>query len=55
MFLDSRQKGSFCLVKQSLNTIDFLRDNSIMRVGQHGFIALAGDTEGNMFGLHSMD
>jgi predicted enzyme related to lactoylglutathione lyase len=23
-------------------------------IGQHGFIALAFDTEGNMFGLHSM-
>jgi len=23
-------------------------------IGQHGFIALAIDTEGNMFGLHSM-
>ena len=23
-------------------------------IGQHGFIALAYDTEGNMFGLHSM-
>jgi predicted enzyme related to lactoylglutathione lyase len=25
-----------------------------MAIGQHGFIALAIDTEGNMFGLHSM-
>jgi predicted enzyme related to lactoylglutathione lyase len=25
-----------------------------MSIGQHGFIALAYDTEGNMFGLHSM-
>lgn len=24
-------------------------------IGQYGFIALAYDTEGNMFGLHSMD
>ena len=24
-------------------------------IGQHGFIALAYDTEGNMFGLHSMN
>ena len=23
-------------------------------IGKYGFIALAGDTEGNMFGLHSM-
>lgn len=23
-------------------------------IGEHGFIALASDTEGNMFGLHSM-
>ncbi len=23
-------------------------------IGEHGFIALANDTEGNMFGLHSM-
>jgi uncharacterized protein len=23
-------------------------------IGEHGFIALALDTEGNMFGLHSM-
>jgi len=25
-----------------------------MAIGEHGFIALAVDTEGNMFGLHSM-
>ena len=25
-----------------------------MSIGEHGFIALASDTEGNMFGLHSM-
>lgn len=25
-----------------------------MSIGQHGFIVLAFDTEGNMFGLHSM-
>ncbi len=25
-----------------------------MSIGQYGFIALATDTEGNMFGLHSM-
>jgi len=25
-----------------------------MSIGEHGFIALALDTEGNMFGLHSM-
>jgi predicted enzyme related to lactoylglutathione lyase len=25
-----------------------------MAIGQYGFIALAIDTEGNMFGLHSM-
>ena len=25
-----------------------------MPIGEHGFIALAFDTEGNMFGLHSM-
>ena len=25
-----------------------------MSIGEHGFIALAYDTEGNMFGLHSM-
>ena len=25
-----------------------------MSIAQHGFIALAIDTEGNMFGLHSM-
>jgi len=25
-----------------------------MSIGEHGFIALAVDTEGNMFGLHSM-
>ena len=25
-----------------------------MSIGEHGFIALAFDTEGNMFGLHSM-
>jgi predicted enzyme related to lactoylglutathione lyase len=25
-----------------------------MAIGEHGFIALAQDTEGNMFGLHSM-
>jgi predicted enzyme related to lactoylglutathione lyase len=25
-----------------------------MSIGQYGFIALAYDTEGNMFGLHSM-
>ena len=25
-----------------------------MSIGQYGFIALAFDTEGNMFGLHSM-
>ena len=24
-------------------------------IGEHGFIALAFDTEGNMFGLHSME
>ena len=23
-------------------------------IGQYGFIALASDTEGNMFGLHSL-
>jgi predicted enzyme related to lactoylglutathione lyase len=23
-------------------------------IGEHGFIALAYDTEGNVFGLHSM-
>jgi predicted enzyme related to lactoylglutathione lyase len=27
---------------------------SKMSIGEHGFIALAVDTEGNMFGLHSM-
>lgn len=26
-----------------------------MAIGQYGFIALATDTEGNMFGLHSMN
>lgn len=26
-----------------------------MSIGQYGFIALAYDTEGNMFGLHSME
>lgn len=26
-----------------------------MAIGEHGFIALAFDTEGNMFGLHSME
>jgi len=26
-----------------------------MSIGQYGFIALAVDTEGNMFGLHSME
>jgi predicted enzyme related to lactoylglutathione lyase len=26
-----------------------------MSIGQYGFIALATDTEGNMFGLHSME
>jgi predicted enzyme related to lactoylglutathione lyase len=25
-----------------------------MPIGPHGFIALAVDTQGNMFGLHSM-
>jgi hypothetical protein len=25
-----------------------------MSIGEHGFITLASDTEGNMFGLHSM-
>ncbi len=25
-----------------------------MAIGQHGFIAMATDSEGNMFGLHSM-
>jgi predicted enzyme related to lactoylglutathione lyase len=25
-----------------------------LSIGEHGFIALALDTEGNMFGLHSM-
>jgi len=25
-----------------------------MSIGEYGFIALAVDTEGNMFGLHSM-
>lgn len=25
-----------------------------MSIGQYGFVALAFDTEGNMFGLHSM-
>lgn len=28
--------------------------NPKMSIGEYGFIALAGDTEGNMFGLHSM-
>lgn len=26
-----------------------------MSIGQYGFVALATDTEGNMFGLHSME
>ncbi|MCM5661456.1 VOC family protein [Galbibacter mesophilus] len=26
-----------------------------MAIGQHGFIVLASDTEGNMFGVHSME
>jgi len=26
-----------------------------MSIGEHGFISLAVDTEGNMFGLHSMN
>ena len=26
-----------------------------MSIGQHGFISLVYDTEGNMFGLHSME
>ena len=26
-----------------------------MSIGQYGFVALAVDTEGNMFGLHSMN
>jgi len=26
-----------------------------MSIGQYGFIALAYDTEGNMFGFHSME
>lgn len=26
-----------------------------MPIGEHGFVALAVDTEGNMFGLHSME
>lgn len=25
-----------------------------MSIGQHGFISLVNDTEGNMFGIHSM-
>lgn len=29
-------------------------DRPKMAIGQYGFIALAVDTEGNMFGLHSM-
>lgn len=29
-------------------------DREKMSIGQYGFIALALDTEGNMFGLHSM-
>ena len=29
-------------------------DREKMSIGQYGFIALAIDTEGNMFGLHSM-
>lgn len=29
-------------------------DRPKMSIGQYGFIALAVDTEGNMFGLHSM-
>ena len=29
-------------------------DREKMSIGQYGFIALAVDTEGNMFGLHSM-
>jgi predicted enzyme related to lactoylglutathione lyase len=29
-------------------------DRTKMSIGQYGFIALAVDTEGNMFGLHSM-
>jgi uncharacterized protein len=30
-------------------------DRDKMSIGQYGFIALALDTEGNMFGLHSME
>jgi len=30
-------------------------DREKMSIGQYGFIALAFDTEGNMFGLHSME
>jgi uncharacterized protein len=30
-------------------------DREKMPIGQYGFIALAVDTEGNMFGLHSME
>jgi hypothetical protein len=26
-----------------------------LSIGQYGFIALAQDTEGNLFGLHSME
>jgi predicted enzyme related to lactoylglutathione lyase len=29
-------------------------DREKMSIGQYGFIALAVDTEGNMFGMHSM-
>ena len=29
-------------------------DKPKMSIGQYGFIVLAVDTEGNMFGLHSM-
>jgi predicted enzyme related to lactoylglutathione lyase len=29
-------------------------DREKMSIGQYGFIAIATDTEGNMFGLHSM-
>lgn len=44
-----------CAVEESrIESAGGAVQRSKMSIGQHGFVTLAIDTEGNMFGLHSM-
>ncbi|SEQ76390.1 hypothetical protein SAMN03080615_02683 [Amphritea atlantica] len=45
-----------CAVQESrVNAAGGRVQRAKMSIGEHGFISLAMDTEGNMFGLHSMN